>query len=164
MRKLTGQTDKYIIMIQEILIDNDTFFKNYWKGQYIFSQGTGTSRGCLTFLSNSTVVNIEQLSDNRGHIAKILINNEEFNIANVYAPVGFGEYKGDFISGIFDKLCDKTNAVITGDFNITLCDNERLGMTRSKAESDMANYLNIKIDEQVWFDNWILDEPMMTWQ
>ena len=146
MRKLVSQTDKYIIMIQEIWINDDTYFKNYWKGQNIFSPGTGKSRGCLTLLSNSTVVNIEQLVDGRGHIAKILIDREEFNIANIYAPVGFSDYKGDFISTIFDKLYDKTNAIIAGDFNITLRDNERISMVRSKLESDMGNYLNIKID------------------
>ena len=146
MRKLVSQTDKYIIMIQEIWINDDTYFKNYWKGQYIFSPGTGKSRGCLTLLSNSTVVNIEQLVDGRGHIAKILFDREEFNIANIYAPVGFSDYKGDFISTIFDKLYDKTNAIIAGDFNITLRDNERISMVRSKLESDMGNYLNIKID------------------
>ena len=48
MRKLTSQTDKYIVLVQEIWIDSDLYFKNYWKGQYIFSPGTGTSRGCLT--------------------------------------------------------------------------------------------------------------------
>ena len=37
-------------------------------------------------------------------------------------------------------------------------------MVRSKLESDMGNYLNIKIDEQGWYDNWIPDEPMMTWR
>ena len=163
MRKLTSQTDKYIVLVQEIWIDSDLYFKNYWKGQYIFSPGTGTSRGCLTLLSNLTIVDIDQLSDNRGHIAKILLDNEEFNIANVYAPVGFGEYKGEFLSNIFDKLYDKPNAIIAGDLNITFRDNERLGMSRPKAEKDMASYLNIKIDEQGWTDNWILDEPMMTW-
>ena len=164
MRKLTSQIDKYIIMIQEIWIDSDLYFKNYWKGQYIFSPGTGTSRGCLTLLSNSKIMNINQLPDHRGHIAKILLDNEEFNIANVYAPVGFGEYKGEFLSDIFDKLYDKPNAIIAGDLNITFRDNERLGMSRPKAEKDMASYLNIKIDEQGWNDNWILDEPMMTWR
>ena len=58
----------------------------------------------------------EQLKDGRGHIAKIIIDREEFNIANIYAPVGFGEYKCDFISTVFDKLCDETNAIIAGDF------------------------------------------------
>ena len=164
MRKLVSQTDKYIIMIQEIWINDDTYFKNYWKGQYIFSPGTGKSRGCLTLLSNSTVVSIEQLVDGRGHIAKILIDREEFNIANIYAPVGFSDYKCDFVSTIFDKLYDKTNAIIAGDFNITLRDNERISMVRSKLESDMGNHLNIKIDEQGWYDNWIPDEPTMTWR
>ena len=55
-------------------------------------------------------------------------------------------YSGGAIMHLIDKLYDKTNAIIAGDFNITLRDNERISMVRSKLESDMGNYLNIKID------------------
>ena len=96
MRNLTSQVDSYIIMIQEVWIDDDKYFRNYWKGQHIFSPGTGKSRGCLTLLSDSEIIQVEQLADNRGHVAKIVINNTEYNICNIYAPVGFSEYKGDF--------------------------------------------------------------------
>ena len=60
MRNLTSQVDTYIIMIQEVWIDDDKYFKNYWKGQHIFSPGTGKSRGCLTLLSDSEIIHIEQ--------------------------------------------------------------------------------------------------------
>ena len=37
-------------------------------------------------------------------------------------------------------------------------------MTRTKAEIELANELNIKIDELGWYDNWTPDELKMTWR
>jgi len=61
------QKGKKIMMIQDTMITNSRYLDIAWRGKYVFTPGTGNSRGCITLTHNDvTITDIEHIQ-NRGH-------------------------------------------------------------------------------------------------
>jgi exonuclease III len=119
--------DHLCIGLQETFIEEDFFIETLWRGNIIFSPGSGNSKGCITLLGPDWVPEaIEHFDDHRGHIARIKYNEGYGLICNIYAPNGYGREKMEFFEGLFERITTVQErneidwVIVLGDFNVDL--------------------------------------------
>ena len=88
--RLGKTTRSYIIALQETMITSDQRIKFRWRGNHVFTPGSGDGRGCLTLLPVHVQPDLDTLIhlDQRGHIFKVSLDQSSAIIANLYAPTG----------------------------------------------------------------------------
>jgi len=127
LNKRLNESENLVIALQETYIEESYISEILWRGNLIFTPGTGHGRGCITLLgSNWNPITMEQLDDHRGHISIIKDGEVKGLICNLYAPNGFGKEKREFMENIFERIreLEATNdlawIIILGDFNVDL--------------------------------------------
>jgi hypothetical protein len=133
-----------IIMLQETMIINDNYLKMAWRGNYVFTPGSGNSKGCITLLDATLKAEHIHQFGNRGHnfLLNGLHDSDATLFANIYAPNGYNDDKIDFFNDVFDTIltydCD---VVLAGDFNATLKDTDRLNRGTTPNEANIAKMI-----------------------
>ena len=159
-----------IIALQETMIINDQRLKFGWRGNHVFTPGTGHGRGCVTLLpthvqpDNATITHFEQ----RGHIFKATLNENSAVIANIYSPNGHNREKIDFFKKVkeaIELLRDPRDDVyLLGDFNTVFEIYETHSRTYSTHEQRCSTQVKQIIDSLALEDIWLGDRTSHTWR
>jgi hypothetical protein len=116
-----------IILLQETMVTNDNYLKLAWRGNSVFTPGTGNSLGCITLTNAGSNISLINQIGNRGHYftySSPLITTAI--IMNLYAPQGFDEAKTNFFIDNFNTISNyDCDIIIAGDMNVTLRPNDR---------------------------------------
>ncbi len=154
-----------IIMLQETMIAESRYIDLAWRGKYIFTPGTGNSKGCITLLNNDTKVHNSHIIGNRGHYAQVeLCNQKCVTLFNIYAPNGYNQEKRVFFENLFDLInLNHDDIILAGDFNLTLQSCDRHNRQTSAGERNIANYLTTELD-QLGFADHLKGKKLMTWK
>ncbi len=154
-----------IIMLQETMVIDTTYIELAWKGKYIFTPGTGNSKGCITLLDNDTIIYNNFIIGNRGHYAQIqLCNQKKVTIFNIYAPNGYTQEKRAYFENLIDLLNrNAEDIILAGDFNLTMQGCDRHNHQTNAGEQNIANYLSIELDQLGLIDH-LKDKRVMTWK
>jgi len=129
-----------IIMLQETMVANDNYLKLAWRGNSVFTPGTGNSLGCITLTNATSNISLINQIGNRGHYftySSPLITTAI--IMNLYAPQGFDEAKTDFFIDNFNIISNyDCDIIVGGDMNVTLRPNDRHCRGVTNAELTLA--------------------------
>jgi len=163
---LLNENPLSIIMLQETMVKDDNYIKMAWKGKYVFTQGTGNSQGCITLLGNDIIVYNQINFDHRGHYFEVEgLIPERTAIVNIYAPNGYATNKREFyelfLGQIESSPCQ--NVILSGDFNITLSEEDRHNRNASQGETNLADFLKTKLESMHMLDAW-QGYSGMTWK
>ena len=117
-----------IIALQETMITHPDNLNVGWRGNYVFTPGTGHGRGCVTLISHELhPLDITHIRD-RGHVFTVNLNEDKLIIANLYAPTGQNNDKIEFFNEvkrvINSKLTPGDNIILLGDLNTVFEDYE----------------------------------------
>jgi hypothetical protein len=133
-----------IIMLQETMVVTDNYLKLAWRGNSVFTPGTGNSLGCITLTNASSNISLINQIGNRGHYftySSPLITTAI--IMNLYAPQGFDETKTNFFIDNFNVISNyDCDIIVGGDMNVTLSPNDRHCRGATNAELILA--------EEIW--------------
>ena len=168
-----GYSKTIIVALQETHREVDNL-KYVWKGNYIFTKGSGSKGGVITLLGE----NIKVLEDiNIGleaHIGAVQIieNNVAFTviIANIHAPCTHGHEKLDFFLQVKEHVenlatkYDTSQFALLGDYNTTFNQFERLNTTRCRSEEIIALKLQDILLPLSLMDCWSQNDLSMTWR
>jgi exonuclease III len=163
---LQNRNSNTIFMLQETMILETKYLDLAWKGKYIFTPGTGNSKGCITLLHNDIQINHKSNIGNRGHYAHLeLSNHKQVTIFNIYAPNGYNQEKRDFFENLITLInnFNINDIILAGDFNLTLQVCDRYNRQTSAGENNIANYLKTEL-EQVGFTDHLEYNNLMTWK
>ena len=109
------------------MVSNDNYLKLAWRGNSVFTPGTGNSLGCITLTNAGSNISLVNQIGNRGHYftySSPLITTAI--IMNLYAPQGFDEAKTNFFIDNFNTISNyDCDIIIGGDMNVTLRPNDR---------------------------------------
>ena len=163
-------TNIAIVALQETMIKSDMPLHFGWRGNYVFTPGSGHGRGCITLMSSViTPTNVIHLND-RGHIFKIPHRSANLIIANLYAPTGnptlriafFNEVK-TIIHGI-QELDD--DIIIAGDLNTVFKDSDCKNRSFTNNEKQTSKRIEHIISGMSLVDAWneIHDRTTHTWR
>jgi len=95
--------DITIIMLQETMLEKDDYIKLIYKNHVICTPGTGSGRGCITLIRGTDITDIEHFAEQRGHLFKIILNEEEITLVNAYTPNTYNDKKIKFFEEISPK-------------------------------------------------------------
>jgi len=155
-----------ILMLQETMITETRYLDLAWRGNYIFTPGTGNSQGCITLLHKEVKITNQLQLNHRGHLAELeLSNNLKLTLINIYAPNGYGQEKREYFQN-FIRLVENVqthNIVIGGDFNITMNDSDRFNRQTCAGERNIASNLSSELNRLGLMDCWEGKEGM-TWR
>ena len=141
-----------------------------WRGNYIFTPGTGHGRGCITLLSSAYSPTILANIDDRGHIFSLPNGNSNLIIANVYARTGQNREKIDFFTHLRDKINEiqrpGDDIIIAGDLNTIFHDYECKNRSYNEREMRTAGRIGIIIESMSLTDSWEAanDKTTHTWR
>ena len=119
------KTKKYDIICVQETFWNDSFVTNFvkhqWDGDILYSNFNTNRKGVAILFRKNAGINILSFNEIiKGRIleVEIEIDDETFNIYNVYAPNGFKE-RGVFFDEFNNVVHKKTNnnCIVAGDFN-----------------------------------------------
>ena len=168
--KIGRSTPNFVIALQETMVTDDKRLRFGWRGNHIFTPGTGHGRGCLTLLPShiqadpDTVTHFEQ----RGHIFKAQINQNSAVIANVYSPTGLTREKIDFFKRIkleIENLRDPLDDVyLMGDLNTVFEAYETHYRSYSNQEQRHSAQIKQVIDSLALEDIWRDERTSHTWR
>ena len=168
--KIGRKTQNYIVALQETMITNDQKIRYGWRGNHVFTPGSGHGRGCLTLLP----VHIQPEPDSithfneRGHIFKANLQQTKAIVINIYAPTGHSREKINFFQEVkreLEKIRDPTDDVyLMGDMN-TVFESYEVQL-RSYSEQEQRHSRQIKqIIESLSLDDiWTLNRSTHTWR
>jgi exonuclease III len=151
------QNPNTVIMLQETMVKYKKYLDLAWRGDYVFTPGTGNSQGCITLLDKGVLKSHSLNIGHRGHAATIEIAQQTIiNIYNIYAPNGYARDKRDFFTSIVSMLTtsENENIIVAGDFNLTLNDTDRLNRQTSTGERNIANYVKTELTNLNLQDCW----------
>lgn len=158
------------VLLQEIMIKDDSQINIAWRGNYVFTPGTGHGRGCLTLLNaNLTPNNVTRIED-RAHVFKLQHSRNNLVVANIYAPTGLNDEKINFFRRIIseiNKIRDPEDDVILGgDFNLIFHQFESKHRRHPEREQRMANHIKQLLDDANLIDAWSGsgDKQTHTWR
>jgi hypothetical protein len=154
MIKLNTNT---IIMLQETMITNTNYIDLAWRGQYIFTPGTGNSQGCITLLDKNIKIAQQNNLGHRGHTIEIeLPEHTKITLFNIYAPCGYNQEKREFYNNVFNRIeqLQNINTIIAGDFNLTMSDIDRHNRQTSAGERSIASSVQTRLVEYGIKDCW----------
>ena len=160
-----------IILLQETHTSthDEKQYKNKWGPNTYFSHGTTKSKGVCTIIPKNFRGKSELVfADNEGRIliVKITIENTEYIICNLYAPISSMEREQiDTLNKLNTELADfrTDNVIIGGDWNVFL-DNFLDKKTKSKSTNICPNHkyretLKTFLNEIELSDCWRLAHP-----
>jgi hypothetical protein len=150
------KTGQIIVLLQGTMILDPSYLNFAWRGNYVFTPGTGNSQGCITLTNTELCIEHIQHFGNRGHYFTLNIPNEDpILVINLYAPTGYDNRKSDFFSDLFDTASNyDCDLIIGGDFNVTLSDQERHCRGVTQNETAIATLVNDYIDYLSLSDIW----------
>ena len=132
-----------VIFLQEPYSDKtiENVWRAEWGGDIFYSHGSKHSRGVMTLMRPTVKVeNISTACDQRGrvHIVNLTLQDEEFCLANIYAPNN-QNLQADFYTQLTRKLRPyvNSNLVLGGDFN---CPLENIDKKRRKRNQQQEKY------------------------
>ena len=124
--RLVKQADLGIVCLQETMIKKDKSLGLSWRGNYVFTPGSGHGRGCVTLLSERHTPNVIAHLQERGHILSIQRDLGKLIVANIYAPTGQSREKYTFFTELIDKINEAQepgdDVIIAGDYNTVFKD------------------------------------------
>jgi endonuclease/exonuclease/phosphatase (EEP) superfamily protein YafD len=140
--RLTRQGET-IILLQETMITSSKYIELAWRSNFVFTPGTGNSKGCVTLLSRG--LNADQI-EHRGHRGHSFTMHDSYGhttrVYNIYAPNGFDATKTAFLHEIFQSFDTwDGDTIVGGDFNTTLSQAERHGRGITNAEIAAAQLI-----------------------
>lgn len=157
-------------LLQETKVVDERGLKYGWRGQYVFTPGTGRAQGCITLISESSQVEEILHFKNRGHLIRIhnFMENKNLLIANLYCPCGYRNEKLDFFDlvkrSIEQNKLPNDDIVIGGDLNIVFNKHEMLNRHYTPDEKQMGqNILDLLYDLEMQ-DCWENENNCFTWQ
>ena len=164
-----------IVALQETHIESNNL--NYiWSGKHIFTESEGSKEGgVITLLSDNVIVREQSNIGHEAHVALIEILDQkeklEVIVVNLHSPCAHNQNKIDFFEAIkleIDKLrlkYDDAKFIIMGDYNTTFNNSDRLGTIRTKAECNIANKINVIMNDLHLKDCWDgVKDVSMTWR
>ena len=115
-----------ILLLQETHTSalDEKYYKNIWGPNVYFSHGTTNSKGVCTIIPKTFQGSSEIIfSDLEGRIliVKICIDNEEFILCNIYAPISSMETEQvSILTKLNNELANYNNAniIMCGDWNM----------------------------------------------
>ena len=168
--KIAKTTANFIIALQETMIISDQRLRFGWRGNYIFTPGSGHGRGCATLLpihvqpDLDTVTHFEQ----RGHIFKATLDQNSAVIANIYSPNGHNRDKIDFFQKVkeaIEAIRDPNDDVyLMGDLNTVFAPYETHCRSYSSQEQRCSTQVKHIIDSLALEDIWINNHTTHTWR
>jgi exonuclease III len=160
-----------ILLLQETHTSalDEKYYKNKWGPNTYFSHGTTKSKGVCTIIPKTFKGSSEVIfSDLEGRIliVKIVIENEEFILCNIYAPISSMETEQvSTLAKLNQELADYNNAniIMCGDWNVFM-DDFLDKKTKSKNPTICPNHkyrklLKNVIEEMDMADCWRLAHP-----
>jgi exonuclease III len=167
LSKFTGE----ILMLQEThtsTFDEKTY-KIKWGKNIFFSHGTTQSRGVCTILPIGFKGECEQIySDLNGRILviKIVLDNIEYILANIYAPVSsFEQEQMEMMANLINELEPymHSNLILAGDWNVYLNDQlDKKSKSGNKCvNSKYRDMVNLFMDNFDLTDCWRMTHPSM---
>ena len=152
------------------MITDDQKIRYGWRGNHVFTPGSGHGRGCLTLLpihvqpDRDTVTHLDQ----RGHIFKASLHQNTVIIANLYAPTGQTREKTDFFTRVkreLERIRDPSDDLyIMGDLNTVFGPHELQSRSYSDQEQRHSNQIKQIIDSLSLDDIWAHDRTTHTWR
>ena len=135
-----------------------------WRGKHIFTESIGSKGGIITLLSDNIVIRQQTDIGHEAHIALIEILDQqakqELIVVNLHSPCAHNQEKIIFFETIKEEI-DKmriitadAKVIVMGDFNTTFEQSERIGTTRTKIESKVANKINRIMEDLNLKDCW----------
>ena len=112
--------------------EDEKLWSAEWGGRIIYSHVTTHSKGVCTLLNPSSPFNLSSIQvdpEGRFLIAKLTIEEKYFFITNIYGPNNCHD-QDDFIKTLSQQIMSKTDiskVIISGDWNITLNQIDKLG-------------------------------------
>ena len=162
-----------IVALQETHLEHNTL-KYTWKGNHVFTEGTGNKGGIITLLSENIKVVEECNIGNEAHICalRIMENNELLTVimANIHAPCAHGHEKITFFNDVknnIDKLSnlyDTSQVVLLGDFNTAFGTKDRINTVFTRSEILISEKITDILRPLALNDCWDKDASSMTWK
>jgi len=154
-----------IIMLQETMVVHDNYLKLAWRGNSVFTPGTGNSLGCITLTNATSNISLINQIGNRGHYftySSPLITTAI--IMNLYAPQGFDEAKTNFFIDNFNIISNyDCDIIIGGDMNVTLRPNDRHCRGVTNAELILAEEI-LEYQQALGLEDTWQGKSGYTWQ
>ena len=167
-KKVKGN-DSYIIMLQETMLTSSTILKYMWRGQFVFTPGTGNARGCISLCPNDCIITSTRIIGERGHIFKVKFHQlfDSITAVNLYAPTTRSEEKTRFFTDLESKIDElkeiDEDLIVAGDFNTPLNGNEVFKRSFDKTAEKQAKALKQVIDRLNLMDCWHDNKVSHTW-
>ena len=168
--KLGKRGQKYIVALQETMITNDSKIKYGWRGNHVFTAGTGHGRGCVTLLPNDIQPDIDTIVQlgQRGHIFEAVTTDGKMIIANIYAPNGQTRDKIDFFREVCEALAamrqPTDDVYLMGDFNTVFEHYEVMCRSYNEQEQRHATQIKQIINALALEDGWQSNKTAHTWR
>jgi hypothetical protein len=154
-----------IIMLQETMTVTDNYLKMAWRGNSVFTPGTGNSLGCITLTNATSNISLVNQIGHRGHYftySSSLISTAI--IMNIYAPQGFDEAKTNFFIDNFNVISNyDCDVIIGGDLNVTLSPNDRHCRGVTNAELILAEEI-LEYQQALGLEDTWQGKKGYTWQ
>ena len=116
-------TNADIILLQETHSSYTTnkIWENDWDGRAVWNSGTNFQCGVAILIKNKNVSTIETHQDTQGRILNVIIklNNQKYQIVNIYAPTT-PQQRPSFYFSIKNYLQPDIPLILGGDFNMVL--------------------------------------------
>ena len=161
-----------VIALQETNIIKAGLLPYIWRGNYVMTAGTGSSKGCITLLSSHLNVVEQQEIDGRSHVLACQRSDSQvvnYIIANVYSPNKHDQDKIKFFEAVIDKITELEikytcqTVLILGDLNIIFQENEKKNRLYTANEKRLGNILKALFRDLNVVDIW-KDKPEFTWR
>ena len=138
-----------IFLLQEThsTVKDEIIWRKEWGGEILYEHGLSNSRGVAILFKPTFNFKVDTIynKDGRILILKVLLNEKELIIVNIYGP---NEDNVDFYQHLFSKLEDEecSNMIIGGDYNLVL--NLKIDKTGGaiKTNTKSSTYLKQMMD------------------
>ena len=141
----------HILSLQETFWDDENVeqVKREINCQLFFNNGINKRKGVAIFVNKKYNANLVQ-KDNIGRFLHINveIENEIYNIVNIYAPNNRSE-KHEFFKYVNNKIKDYKNLICMGDFNCTLSSLDRCGKTEHVNDTAYKELKNMMYENDI---------------
>ena len=154
--------------MQETMITSPSLLAISWRGNYVFTPGTGHGRGCITLMgTNLAPTNIKHLQD-RGHILTLQQKTNKLIVANIYAPTTLSEDKIIFFIQLKEAINElrepEDDVIIAGDLNTIFEEYECKNRSFSLRERAQSNRIKQILNDITPHDSWQGNRTTHTWR
>ena len=157
-----------LVLLQETMITSPSQIAIAWRGNYIFTPGTGHGRGCITLLSSEqTPISSRQIQD-RGHLISLQRKTNKLIVANIYAPTTLNEEKVNFFNQVKDAINEirepEDDVILAGNLNTIFEDFECKNRSFTAREKTQSNRIKQILKEITPNDCWQNNKTTHTWR